>query len=33
MGYVLAGYAITLVSIVAYSAWVLLRARHLGPRP
>ena len=30
MGYVAAGYAVTLLSLGAYAAWVLLRGRALG---
>jgi hypothetical protein len=32
MGYVAAGYGITLGTLAAYAAWVLLRARGLGRR-
>jgi hypothetical protein len=32
MGYVVAGYGITLVSLAAYSVWLLRRARSLDRR-
>ena len=31
-GYVVAGYAVTVTSLVAYAAWVLRRARVLPRR-
>jgi hypothetical protein len=33
MGYVFAGYGITLASIAAYAGWLLRRARSLSSRP
>jgi heme exporter protein CcmD len=30
MGYVLAGYGVTLVSMAAYAAWVVLKGRRLA---
>ena len=30
MGYVFAGYGITLVTLAAYAAWLLRRARTVG---
>jgi hypothetical protein len=30
MGYVAAGYAVTLVSLGAYAGWVVWRGRRLG---
>lgn len=32
MGYVLAGYGVTLVSLAAYTTWLLRRARSLDRR-
>jgi heme exporter protein CcmD len=32
MGYVWAGYSITLVSLAAYAVWILRRARSLDRR-
>jgi hypothetical protein len=32
MGYVLAGYGITLGTLAAYTAWMLRRGRSLGRR-
>ena len=32
MGYVWAGYGITLASLAAYAVWLLRRARSLGRR-